>query len=859
MSQASTEEARSILEKTGVSDGYAIFYGIGNGDLLEALACNSELNIIAVDEDETKVEDMRRRFDKTGLYGKRISILQGDALTLNAQPYMATLTIANIPVTPFEMIISSETLEDLCNSVRPYGGKLVIRTSTGQSSSLSSVMAERSQNMGSFTSERVDIEAPTTRLHTSKHESSGSTMIILTREGPLDGSAPFTHNACDIANTGKTDDELVKPPLGVLWFGGELSNVDVLPRHGHGPPPQVIGGRLFIEGLDKLTCIDVYTGRQIWQRQFDDMETYGIYYDESHKDTPTGKRYNQEHLAGANIRGTNYVATEDKIYIINARDLRHEHWTQVLDAATGELLMNIELPEIEEEKQSWGYIGVYEDLLIGGGDFVSFSDVVGANKSEYDLRKDYNMRWEDYDYSASERLYVMDRHSGAVKWSFESEFGFLHNGIVAGKVGGSAMLFVLDKLHPGVEAQLVRRGEEIPTGYRLVALDLNTGNVLWETHDCVFGSYLSLSEEYGMLLESTRASRDTVRGESGTRMVTYNARNGEVLWNQSAEYKAFPILHHDTIICGAESWKPEKQAQHFNLLTGVRLTRESPITGSEVELTWARGYGCNHPLASEHMVFFRSGAAGYFDLNQNSGTGNFGGFKSGCTESLVAADGVLNAPDYTRTCICAYQNQLSLALVHMPENEAWTFNELNMDNASIESIGLNLGAPGDRVSENDTWWFEYPVVGGPSPDIHAKITGEAEYFTHHSSRFEGEIPWVAASGCKGLSSLALNNATGNYTVRLYFAEPDDVAAGERVFEVSLQGKVVLSDFDVVSEAGGARKTIVKSFDDIMADGDGRLVVTFNATGDAGAIINGIEVVQELPEPEGGVAVSCYVS
>jgi len=365
VSQVSTEEARSILEKTGVSEGYALFYGIGNGDLLEALACNSELNIIAVDEDETKVEEMRRRFDETGLYGKRISVLHGDPVTLKAQSYMATLTIANIPVT-------FEILDALCDSVRPYGGKLMFRMSTGRSSSLSSVMAEHSQNMGSFTSESIDIDtAPATRIYTSKHGSkdimSSGNMIILTREGPLEGSAPFTHNVGDIANTGKTDDELVKPPLGVLWFGGELSNVDVLPRHGHGPPPQVIGGRLFIEGLDKLTCIDVYTGRQIWQRQFDDMETYGIYYDESHKDTPTGKRYNQEHLPGANIRGTNYVATEDKIYIINARDLRHEHWAQVLDAATGELLMNIELPEIEEETQSWGYIGVYEDLLIGGG------------------------------------------------------------------------------------------------------------------------------------------------------------------------------------------------------------------------------------------------------------------------------------------------------------------------------------------------------------------------------------------------------------------------------------------------------------------------------------------------------------
>ncbi|KAF5415198.1 MAG: Outer membrane protein assembly factor BamB [Candidatus Methanogaster sp.] len=858
VSHASTEEARSILEKTGVSEGYALFYGIGDGDLLEALACNSELDIIAVDEDETIVEEMRQRFDETGLYGKRISVLQGDTLTLKAQQYMASLTIVNLPAT---IVNVSVTYEDLCDYVRPYGGKLVFRMSTGGAGNLSSAI-ERSQNMGSFTSESVDIEALTTS-DKSKHGNSGirssGTMTILTREGPLNGSAPFTHNVGDIANTGKTNDDLVKPPLGVLWFGGELSNVDVLPRHGHGPPPQVIGGRLFIEGMDKLTCVDVYTGRQIWQRQFDDMETYGIYYDESHKDTPTGKRYNQEHLAGANIRGTNYVATEDKIYIINAKDLRHEHWAQVLDAATGELLMNIELPKFEDERQSWGYIGVYEDLLIGGGELVPFSDVVGANKSEYDLRKDYNMRWEDYDYSASARLYVMDRHSGAVKWSFESEFGFLHNGIVAGKVGGSEMLFVLDKLHPGVEAQLERRGEEIPTGYRLVALDINTGNVLWETTDGIFGSYLSLSEEYGMLLESTRASRDTVRGESGTRMVAYNARDGGMLWNESAEYKAFPILYHDTIICGAESWGTEKQAKHFSLLTGVRLTRESPITGSDVELSWARGYGCNHPLASEHMVFFRSGAAGYFDLNQNSGTGNFGGFKSGCTESLVAADGVLNSPDYTRTCICAYQNQLSLAMVHMPENEAWTFNELDMDNASIASIGLNLGAPGDRVSENGTWWFEYPIVGGPSPDIHAEITGEAEYFTHHSSRFEGEIPWVAASGCQGISSLALNNATGNYTVRLYFAEPDDATAGERVFDVAIQGEVVLSDFDVVSEAGETRKTVVKSFDGVIAGAAGRLVVTFTATGDAGPIINGIEVVQEPPTPQDGVAVSCYVS
>ncbi|MEA2053198.1 MAG: PQQ-binding-like beta-propeller repeat protein [Euryarchaeota archaeon] len=831
VSTGSTEEALSIIEKTGVSEGYALFYGsMGNGELLEALVCNSELNFIAVDEDEVRVEEMRRRFDEVGLYGKRISVLQGDPLTIKAPPYMTSLIIMNV-----DSPVTFEILEVLYDSMRPYGGKLLFMN---RQSNLSSLV----ENSNLSKLEIIDED-------------------LISRDGALTGSAPFTHNAADIANTGKTNDELVKPPLGVLWFGGELSNVDILPRHGHGPPPQVIGGLLFIEGEDKLSCVDVYTGRLVWQRRFDDMETYGIYFDETYKDAPTVKRYNQEHLPGANIRGTNYIATEDKVYIINAHATSKYGWkVDVIDAATGKMLETIELPKIAYIKyngketlmpQQWGYIGVYKDLLIGSGELVAYSDLIKLNKSETSPW----YPWENFDFSAGKRLYVMDRHSGEVKWSYNSTYGLLHNGIVAGEVGGREMLFVLDKLQPGVEDQLERRGKEIPTGYRLLALDINTGEIIWEKTDetdAIFGSYLALSEEYGILLQSTRASRDTVKGEEGTRMIARDASNGIVLWDETNEYRAFPILHHETIICGAEEWKSYKLAKHFSLLTGEPLTRESPITDSEVNLTWARGYGCNHPLASEHMVLFRSGAAGYFDLNQNSGTGNFGGFKSGCSESLIAADGVLSSPDYTRTCICAYQNQLSLALVNMPENEAWTFNELKLDDTAIKRIGLNLGAPGDHVAKNGTWWFDYPSVGHPSegssdhPEtlvIPVEITGEAEYFVHHSSRFEGELPWVAASGCEGLSNLVLSNTTGSYTVRLYFAEPDDVAVGERVFDVAIQGVPVLTNFDVVQEAGKPRKTVVKEFNGLLADGDGQLVIAFDASG-AKQIINGIEVISE---------------
>jgi len=54
------------------------------------------------------------------------------------------------------------------------------------------------------------------------------------------------------------------------------------------------------------------------------------------------------------------------------------------------------------------------------------------------------------------------------------------------------------------------------------------------------------------------------------------------------------------------------------------------------------------------------------------------------------------------------------------------------------------------------------------------------------------------------------------SVRLHFAELDGTELGERVFDVKLQGKTVLKDFDVVKAAGGSRRALVKQFDNVTA-------------------------------------------
>jgi PAS domain S-box-containing protein len=153
-----------------------------------------------------------------------------------------------------------------------------------------------------------------------------------------------------------------------------------------------------------------------------------------------------------------------------------------------------------------------------------------------------------------------------------------------------------------------------------------------------------------------------LRGEPSGLSV-HRARDGVVVWEKEISDRGPYILHGDTVIT-------ERTA--YNLLTGEQKMRMDPLTGEETPWVIRRDYGCNYIIGSEHLLTFRSAAAGFFDLKNDGGTGTFGGFRSSCTSNLIAANGVLNAPDYTRTCSCSYQNQTSLALVHMPELELWT-------------------------------------------------------------------------------------------------------------------------------------------------------------------------------------------
>ena len=184
-------------------------------------------------------------------------------------------------------------------STRPYDGKIWIKTNMKEQKLISETFNELLIFM----------------VLNLKREKA---IALISRTGPLEGSADWTHNYGDIANTIKSEDEIVKAPLGILWFGGN-SNLDVLPRHGHGPGEQVIDGRLIIQGMNSISARDVYTGRVIWEKVFEKLkdDTWLVYYDESYdEENPLDTKTNQVHLPGANARGTNFIATKEYVYVI---------------------------------------------------------------------------------------------------------------------------------------------------------------------------------------------------------------------------------------------------------------------------------------------------------------------------------------------------------------------------------------------------------------------------------------------------------------------------------------------------------------------------------------------------------------
>ncbi len=828
-----TRTAREVLENIEPRGGYGLMFGVGSGQLLDALLAQSDLHITAYDPDPEKVAELRERFINAGLYGRRVAVHEGDATTYGIPPYIADLVVSEDPVAA-GLDKGSDFARALFRPIRPYGGMAYLP------------LAGPDQNAFVETVKKADLENAGLFRETDH--------TLLTRPGALPGSASWTHQYADAGNTAFSHDQRVKAPLGIAWFGGE-PNHNALPKHLNGPIPQVVDGRLILLGAHHVTARCVYTGIELWATELVRVGERFVSEEEAHSDNPD--LFTFPNQPGANFTGSPYASASDGIYVI------YDEQVLRLNPATGEQLSAFTLPDRDDLKQHgrdpftremtdsygarlqegeqirWGHIRYIGEYLIAGAYPHMFDDQMPGRESNWNA-------------TSSEFIVVMNRYTGEIQWVHQARYGFRHNAIVAG--GGN--VYVIDNLSDHILQMLARRGIEPDIEPEIRALKLDTGEIAWRYNEKVFGTALAYSATHDILLQSGHIGRRrALPDEPADRMMVLRGETGTMLWDKSYRQRRAPLGLH-------ESWGQiigSTGEGSVDMLTGEPLIHKHPITDEIEEWAWVGGLRCGTQNFSEHLVTFRSGAGGFSDLTRNGMSGNITGFRPGCTNNMIVADGMLNIPEYSRGCACSYQNQTSLGLVHLSEidsyNEMWMFGPLS-DPApgTIERAGVNFAAPGNRFDDNhNVLWVEYPTMVGPAPKLPVTIENGPDFdmFRNHATWIEhssGGLPWVASYGIKGIERISMqlvpaeSGANHDYDVTLHFAEPENISAGERVFDILVQGERHFENFDIVEQTGGYRRAFSVTLTQVPVTGD--LEIAFVPdNGSLPTVISGMEVVR----------------
>ena len=193
-----------------------------------------------------------------------------------------------------------------------------------------------------------------------------------------------------------------------------------------------------------------------------------------------------------------------------------------------------------------------------------------------------------------------------------------------------------------------------------------------------------------------------------------------------------------------------------------------------------------------------------------------------------------DSPDI-RSAIMEIVNNGAITVVRVP-----LLGSTRDNNPNPNAIRINAGAnPGKTIVYNGAaWTWDKFVSGGGtffSPQsIDSTTYDSLFYWEHIGPNFSYDIPVT------GLNA-------NSYTVELHFAEIFFDNPNQRVMDVSIEGQLVLDDFDIVAEVG-TRAAIVKKFE-IGAPGDNVISIAFSAVKDQ-AKISAIRIVpqDQVPQP-----------
>lgn len=854
--------AEKILKETGVEKGYCLVFGCETGRLAYELARQSELKIIGIDEDSKKVAEAKSKLDSAGLYGSRVVVEQWDLETL--PDYFANLIVSE------EMMISGEiktSPEEMFRVLKPFGGVAYLGQSEEASKQRKPLdegdLREWLDQSGAVESEMF-------------HENG---IWARVSRGKLEGIGSWTEQYGNPQNTACSGDQLVKGPLGVLWYG-EPGSEKMLDRHAKAASPVSINGRLFIQGEEVVMAYDAYNGTLLWERE----------------------------IAGAvrpraDVDGGNLVVTDDRLFVA-----AHEK-CYCLDPATGKTMHVFEVPpSADGSPRRWGYISYANNTLYGSRAMpmkneyfalwelftehekwkeskdvpLEYRDAYENLKRKYPLpNKDDKKIWADFKRSGvlwnlmadfpkweiynsakgaltkyimlSDMIFAMDPETGKLRWKHQGN-QIAH---ITVSIGDGRIFFAENRISTqqrnralAERQRLIRKGiyEESEVGKfitkytdvrNVICLDAMTGERLWEKPmdftGCGGDGVASAYQDGMLLFFGSMGDHDAWRFKNGSlrwkRLTVLSSENGDVLWSHPINYRTRPVIVGDQIFI---------EPRACDLHTGEIKMREHPITGEQVPWEYLRpGHTCAITSASAHALFYRSFCTAIYDFSEDNGLTLFGGIRPGCWINMIPANGVLLFPEASAGCTCSFPLRCSMAFKRKEKRaQPWTVFITHGPMSSAKHFAINLGAPGDMKDNEGRIWFAYPnpktvTLSNHFPDyglkfdLHDEVLQGMGYFCSDfkNMKIEGtDRPWLFTSGCIGLTRCEVpliddiwGEEPGVYTVRLGFNASSNDKVGQRVFDITIQGDPLLEELDIIKEAGAPNKALIKEFKGIKVE------------------------------------------
>ncbi len=541
--------SRLAREEGGVP-GFALVVGCPEeGERLLALARGSRWTVVGVDTDAGRIAAARARLSRAGVYGARCLVYAVDALTSLPFPRrFANCIVCGDSGRP----VSDPALDGL---LRPAEGELPEKRGEGD----------------------------WTHLY-ARPDNSG-----------------YAGEALNGA-TGTVD-------FDVQWIGrpGPRFQSD---RSGRKPSPLVANGRLFVQGLGRVLCVDAYNGAVQWSLEVPEFLRFNVPRD-----------------------GNNWCADEDTVFMAVGAAC----WC--VDARTGEVLRRY--PALSAGRAGWRYDWGY---IAREGDLV-FGTAVKEGTAPTDFYG--GAGWYDKPTGpstlkvCSDNLFALREKDGSTAWQYAN--GLVVNSTVC--IGDGKAYFV-ETRNAGVVQGEQRRleGPAFWQDQHLVCVDARDGSVRWQrpidTFDGTTMFVMAHSQGKLVLMAS---------GSNRYHVYAYDAKAGKDLWH--TEF-GWPGNNH-----GMHMSRPAIVGERvfarpavLELATGKVLPQKIP----------GKFRGCSTYAATSHALIYRnSGVTIWGHDTQKQST--WGRLRPDCWLSTIPACGLLLLPEAGGGCSCGSWMEMSIA------------------------------------------------------------------------------------------------------------------------------------------------------------------------------------------------------